>query len=363
MRKIFVLSIFVIFASQALAQDLAGKKSWDQMLAAARNEGKVIVSGPPSPELRQSLPKAFKERYGITLEYVGGRSNETAAKLRAERQAGAVSMDVMVGGIQTMATMMYREKMLDPLKPALVMPEVVDGSKWKLGKLWFSDPDQTYVLRLFNTLGTPLHINTNGVKLGELRSARDLLDPKWRGKIAVQDPTTPGSGSNHAAVLYVQFGEEFVKQLYVDQKPGISRDTRQVTDWLARGTYPIALGAEDSQVDQLHNEGLPIVPLDTLTDLPGVTSAGFGQVALINGAPHPNAARVFANWLASKEGTEIFARAKSAAPLRNDIDESFLPPEIIPRPGVKYFDGYDWEFTVDTKEKVRRRIKELMQGQ
>jgi hypothetical protein len=48
---------------------------------------------------------------------------------------------------------------------------------------------------------------------------------------------------------------------------------------------------------------------------------------------------------------------------RNDIDEkSFLPAEVIPKPGVDYFDSYDWEFTVTTKEKVRLRIKELLQA-
>lgn len=360
MRGRVALLLLLLVVPPAAAQSGDGTKSWEEMLAAARREGKVVVSGPPSKELRQALPKAFKERYGIAIDYVGGRSNETAARLRAERQAGAVSIDAMIGGIQTMATILHREKMLDPLRPALLLPEVVDGSKWKSGKLWFSDPEQIYILRLFSTLGTPFHINTDKVKPGELRSVQDLLDPKWKGKIAVQDPTTPGSGSNHAAALYAQFGEEFVRRFYLDQKPGISRDTRQLTDWLARGTYPIALGAEDNEVDRLHEQGLPIVPLETLADLPAVASAGFGQVAVLNRAPHPNAARVFANWLASKEGSEIFARAKTAAPLRNDIDESFLPPEIIPRPGVTYFDGNGWEFTMTTKEQVRRRMQELL---
>ena len=93
----------------------------------------------------------------------------------------------------------------------------------------------------------------------------------------------------------------------------------------------------------------------------GEKMAGFGQIALLNGAPHPNAAKVFINWMASKEGSEIFARAMTVAPTRNDIDEkSFLPERVIPKPGVKYFDTYDWEFTVTTKEKVRLRMKELM---
>jgi iron(III) transport system substrate-binding protein len=363
MRKIAGLLMLMMFAPGAMAQTSDWKKSWDDTLAAAKKEGKVVVSGPPSQELRQALPPAFKQRFGITLEYLGGRSAETATRLRAERQAGVQTMDVMLAGIQTMATILHREKMLEPIRPVLILPEVVDGSKWKTGKLWFSDPEDQYVLRLSNTVTTMFHINTNEIKPGALRSAGDLLDPRWKGKIALQDPTIPGSGSNQAAHLYDQFGEDFVRRLYVDQKPMISRDTRQLTDGLARGSYPITLGAEDAQVEELRKEGMPIAPLDTLTDLRAEISAGFGQVALLNQAPHPNAARIFVNWLASKEGSGIFAHAMGVAPTRNDIDESFVPPEIIPRPGVTYFDTYDWEFTVTTKEKIRLRMKEVLRAQ
>jgi iron(III) transport system substrate-binding protein len=359
MRWALALLTVLVVASPVVAQET---KSWDELVAAAKQEGKVVVGGPPTRSFREQVPKAFKARYGITVDYIGGRGSETAARTRAEHQAGAMTMDVMISGIQTMATIFYREKMLAPLKAAMVMPEVADTSKWKQGSLWFPDPEQTYVLRLFSGLSTPFHINTTVVKPGELRSVQDLLDPKWTGKIALQDPTVPGSGSTQAAELYVQFGEEFFKKLYVDQKPAISRDTRQLTDWLARGVYPIVLGAEDSQVDKLRADGVPVMPLYTLADLPGSASAGFGQIAIFEGAPHPNAARVFANWLASKEGSEIFARTKAAVPLRNDIDESFLDPEIIPKPGVKYFDSNDWDFTTTTKEKVRQRIKELLQA-
>ena len=206
------------------------------------------------------------------------------------------------------------------------------------------------------------HINTGQVKVGEIRSVKHLLDPKWKGKIALQDPTIPGSGSNQAAHLYFQHGEDFIKKLYVEQKPMISRDTRQITDGLARGTFPITLGAEDADVAKLQKEGVPIEILENLTDLYREISASFGQVAIIDSAPHPNAAKVFVNWIASKEGNEIFNRAMGTVPTRNDIDESFLPPEIIPKDGVQYFDTYDWEFTVTKKEKVRAFMKDLLRA-
>ena len=59
--------------------------------------------------------------------------------------------------------------MIDPLKPLLVMPEVVDGSKWKTGKVWFADPEERFVVRPFSSVATLLFINTDHVKPDEMR--------------------------------------------------------------------------------------------------------------------------------------------------------------------------------------------------
>jgi iron(III) transport system substrate-binding protein len=363
MKKILALLVLsALLPASSAAQNAAWKQSWEETVGAAKQEGKVVISAPPSRELRQVLPEAFKAKYGITVDYLGGRSTESAARMRSERQAGIHSVDIVFAGIQSMALTFHRGGMLQPLKPALQLPEVVDGSKWKKGKLWFSDPEEQYILRLANSVTTMFHINTKHVKPAEIRSVKDLLNPKWKGKIALQDPTIPGSGSNQAAHLYFQHGEDFIKALYIEQKPMISRDTRLITDGLVRGTYPITLGAEDADVAKMKKEGVPLEILE-LSDLYPEISASYGQIAIVDNAPHPNAAKVFVNWIASKEGNEVFNRAMGTASTRNDIDESYLPPEIIPREGVQYFDTYDWEFTVTKKEKVRARMKELLAAQ
>jgi iron(III) transport system substrate-binding protein len=349
------------FASGAAAQGAAGQTQWDTLVAAAQKEGKVVILAPPDRQVRQVLPTLFKQRFGIEMDYLGGRSAESASKLRAERDAGVYTVDAVLAGIQTMATIFYREKMLDPLPPVLMLPEVTDGSKWKSGKLWYMDPDQRYILRLFNMTGSLFHLNTNVIKASEIKTAQDLLDPKFRGKIGTHDPTVPGTGSNDAARLWVQFGEEFVRKFYVDQKPTIVRDRRQLTDQLIRGSSPIAFGAEEEPIEGLNKDGYKIVRVYSLPDLPGSLSAGVGQVALLSHAPHPNAAKVFVNWIASKEGLAAFARARGEATTRNDIDEqAFLPPEVIPKPGVEYFDTFDWDFTLTKKEEVRLKMKEIL---
>jgi iron(III) transport system substrate-binding protein len=223
------------------------------------------------------------------------------------------------------------------------------------------DPEQQYVLRLFNAEAEEFSINTQLVKPDDIRSAYDLLNPKWRGRIATHDPTVPGTGSNQAARFYAQFGEDYVKQLFVDQKPVISRDERQLTDWLLRGTYPIVFGVNDARIQEMQKEGMPVQQVLGLPDLEGTVTVGNGLVAMFKNAPHPNAAQLAVNWLASKEGLEVYARSSGWPTTRTDIDEaSFVPADSIPEVGVNYFDLSDWEFTMTTKEKARLWLKELL---
>ena len=246
------------------------------------------------------------------------------------------------------------------MRPALLDPQVTDGSKWKSGKLWFIDPEEQYILRIFNTRTPMFYLNTDYVKPQEIQTAQDLLNPKFKGKIIVSDPTLPGIGSSDSARFYIQYGEDFVKKLYLDQKTVFSRDRRQIGDGIARGAYPIAMGAEDEEMIKLAKEGFPVQRVYSLKGMSDIVSPSEGHIAIFNNAPHPNAARLFANWVASKEGLEIYARNRGTSPTRIDIDESYLDPEMIAKPGVEYFDSYNWDFVMNTKEKIRLRIKEMV---
>lgn len=351
----------MLSAGLALAQ--SNDPKLDELIAAARREGSVTILAPPDPTMRQALPAAFKARYGVGIEYLGGRSSEQAARLRAERQSGVFSVDVAFAGVQSMATIFHREGMLAPLKPLLFFPDAVDPTKWKRGSIWFADPEQQYVLRLFSTVGPSFHINTTGAKQSDFKSSKDLLDPKWRGRIVAHDPTVPGTGSNESARLTIRLGEDFVRKFYIDQKVQIFRDRRQITDALARGRTPIAFGAEREETERLRKDGFPVAAVYGLPDLPGSLATGIGMVALMDRAPHPNAAKLFVNWIASKDGLTVFSRERGEAPTRNDIgEEAFLAAEIIPKPGVEYFDVADWDFTVTKKEKIRQWMKELIEG-
>src|SRR4029079_16826397 len=209
------------------------------------------------------------------------------------------SVDAALSGMLTMASIFYAEKMIDPIRPVLIDPEVTDGSRWKAGKLWFIDPDDQYILRLFSTRTAMFYLNTAQVKPEEVRRAEDLLNPKFKGKIITSDPTLPGIGSSDSARYYIQYGEDFVKKLYVGKQMLVSRDRRQIGDGLARGAYPIALGAEDEEMERLEREGFPIHRVYSLEGMSDIVSPSVGHVAMFNNAPHPQDARLFGNWTAS----------------------------------------------------------------
>ena len=358
-RVLVVFTILALATAPAWGQEKGWEKEWNEILAAAKKEGKVVVAGRPNSVVRRELPHAFRARFGIPLEYIGRRSSGTVSKVMMERRSGLYTVDAFFGGTNT-TFILYQGKALDSVREVLILPDALNPSRWKKGKVWFIDPEDKYILRLLYYKSAVLFINTRYVKPEEIKSARDLLSPKWKGKISAFDPTVRGSGT--AMMFLHQLGEEFVKRLYVDQRPIISRKTRQLSDWLGRGTYPISLDGSTATVKQMQAEGIPVMNIWNVSDLPGRTTAGTGVVVLVNRAPHPNAARVFVNWIASKEGLEVYARAYGHATTRNDIDEaSFLPVEEIPRPGVKYLD-VEQRINVVEKERVRSFMKRLLES-
>jgi iron(III) transport system substrate-binding protein len=362
MRPFVILLMALLWSAPVLAQSRASEKEWNTIIEGAKKEGKLVVAGSPDPVMRNEIIPKFKERYGIPIEFIAGRSSEISARIKTERGSGIYSVDVYLSGPDTTATTLYGEKMIDPLKPLLIMPEVADGTKWKLGKIWFADPEERFAVRGFSSVATLLFINTDQVKPDEMRSAKDLLNPKWRGKISTEDPTTTGSGANSAARFYHDLGEDFVRKLYIEQKTVRTRERRQMSDWLARGTQPICLSCREDDVRPLIKEGFKILEIFELADMPGSINGSPWMLTLANRAPNPNAAQLFANWILSKEGLGIYARGYGSVSMRTDIDETNLNPGNIPKKGIKYFDDTDWKWIVTGRQEYREKVWQVLKG-
>lgn len=352
-RCLFVALLVALWSARASAQET----SWNRLVSSAKQEAKLVLMGPADPALRKGLPEKFRERFAIAVEYVAASSNDAFARLGQERLAGLYSTDVMLVG-PTALVGVYSEKMLDPLR-SLLFDEVLDGRHWKGGKPRFTDPEAKYALRLAERVTALFMINKSSVKREELRSIHDLTNPRWKRKIVAEDPTRGSAGTGLPMIFYTSLGEEFLKKLYIDNEVVLSGDRRQMADWLARGTYPISLGVREEDYQRLEAEGFSVEIINSLADFPGYIAVGAGHLVMVNRAPHPNAARLFANWLASKEGLQVYSRLMGEPSMRADVDESHVPPYMIPKPGVNYIDSASWEYALK-RQAVSQRLRELL---
>jgi iron(III) transport system substrate-binding protein len=201
-------------------------------------------------------------------------------------------------------------------------------------------------------------INPQEVRESELRRLDDLLDPRWRGRISTDDPAGAGLGLAAATYLYLHKGEDYFRKLYVEQAPRPSRDDRQLEDWLVGGTQPITLGLAPKNAAQLAAQGLPVKDIGLL-DGPGFVRGPL--VALLANAPHPNASKLFLNWIASPAGLRVHAQAERLPPLRTDVDHPWIDGYQVPSPDVVYpYNADDFAFIAERKAAVLQRIRDLL---
>jgi iron(III) transport system substrate-binding protein len=314
---------------------------WEKTLAAAKKEGQVAVyiSG-----YEEVLPDFQKEYPEIKVLAVTGRGNQIGQRLIAERRGEKFLADVVSSGGVTTYQQLHVAKVFDPIKPALLLPEITDTSKWYQNIHHYADPEGQYVISYVGsaTYGS-VSYNTKLVDAKEFKSYWDLLNLKWKGKIISRDIRVPGPGSGNARLFYYlpDVGPSFIRKLYGEMDVTLFRDYRQGSDWLAVGKAAICFFCE---VDVSKQQGLPV---DTFG--PRVFKEGgglvqqFGTLALVNRAPHPNAAKVFINWLLSRKGQMALQKnmlntENPADSLRIDIPKDDLP--ILSRriDGVKYLD-------------------------
>ncbi len=310
---------------------------WNQVLAAARQEGTVVVPTSGGAEMRTALAKGFQDAYGIAVENISGRGSEMAQKILSERRAGIYSYDVYMGGSSTPTNILKPEGVFDPFEPELINPEVTDPQTikkiWWHGSLWWIDPDKR-LLAFSLTPDAAIAYNTSLVKEGEIKSWQDLLDPKWKGKIVINDPTTAGAGATFGLFAYSTLGEDFLKAL-AQNEPQVVRDERLMLEWLARGKVAMVVPPNTSVLPEFLNIGAPI---KTVVPKEGAwMAAGHGALAAFNKQPHPNAAKVYVAWLLSKEGQTLYARVGLAQSLRLDVPVDHLDPLNRRQEGVSYF--------------------------
>jgi ABC-type Fe3+ transport system substrate-binding protein len=330
--------------------------AWDALVRDAQREGRVIAAGSSlDPAWRAAVNETFTRRYKVQYEDVSLASGELIARVKREHAAGQQTLDLYVGGPPSGWALMG-DGVLQPMPPLLLDPEVTNPEKWRNGQLKLLGPEPYYHLQTAEWVMTDLVVNAKEIEPRQIGTWQDLLKPELRGKIAAFDPRAPGPGQSTAVHLFARFGPAYLEQLYVGQQVQFTKETRQLGEWAARGTYPIVLSLLPAMIERMTAEGFALERVFP-ADAPGAVTGGNGAVFTFQGGPNPRAAQLFVNWFASKEGQDAWARAIREPSLRKDADLSPVPSYIVPREGVDYrIDHYDYEFFSKTRNEASEVI-------
>jgi len=361
----FVLAALSVFFSllplvwplPAARAQSSWQAEWERTLAAARREGRVSIAGAPGTTLRAALVAGFEKSYPeIAVEYTGMSGRDVVPRIARERQAGVYQWDIFIGGPTSALAGLKPIGAFDPLRPALIRPEALDESKWLGG---FQDGFMDSEARLFyafdGTVTQAFHVNWDVLARGSIKSPKELLDPKWAGKIVWEDPRQEGAGVNAGLVVSLTYGEEFFVRLLREQKVTYTRDRRQMTEWVVRGRYPIAiaLATDELIIFQEKGVGRNVEPLHA--ELIDTLIPGWGSVALMNRAPHPNAAKVYLNWLLSSDGQKGWAQTSQRNSRRVDV----APGDAtrVPKPGSSYVKAQS-EAMIPQRDRIMQLARE-----
>lgn len=342
----FFSFIFTTLApsSSGLAQtEPAWKQQWDKTLSAAKREGQVVVFGPAGETIRNALVAAFKKSFpDITLEYVGGRAVEQATRMKAERDGGVYSVDVFIGGSVTMMDLGSLGA-LERIEPALILPEVKDPNYWRGGRLEFTNPSTRYTLVFSSQPNPPVIYNPKQVNVTEIDELYELLDPKWKGKVVLNDPLPAGPAGSLFRWLWKILGPEKATDYFRRiraQAGAVDRDQRRQIEWIVQGKYAWLLGPNNGMLYQLAQRGLKFGILPEFKDHGTYIGTGSGCIALMSRAPHRSAALVYLNWFLNREAQTAWSRALNLQTRRLDVPLAHIPPHLIVRDEGRYWISY-----------------------
>jgi iron(III) transport system substrate-binding protein len=351
----------------------AAPPGWDETVAAARAEGKLTILTRPTTDWRKVFD-AFQQDYpGIQVEHTTARPSDVVPRIQAEQQGGQYLWDAYHGPTNNVIAILAPAGGLEDVRPFFVLPEVTDDAAWAGGFAKWGH-DVTHQPLLFSYGMSPVQdvyaVNRDLVPLPDAATTDDLLDPKWRGKIALSDPRTPAQGSIFltCAMEYKnrqgQDGETWVRRILSEQEPVLSTDQRQITEWVVRGRYPIAIGAEKFVLREMVREGIGrnVEMHVGESACGGMVGGTDGLLAVLKSPPHPNATKVWVNWFLGQRGQQAFVDAFAESEyLSRRTDVVQRHPDLW-QAAVARGDGFTTgiESGVDKLQWVLRTSRELL---
>jgi len=294
---------------------------------------KVIVYSPHGGDILKQLEELFEKKYpDIDVEWMDMGSQEVMDRVRSERENP--QSDIWWGAPSTMFMNAAKEGLLMAYKPAWA--DAVDKQ--------YKDPDDLW----YGTFLTPEVIAYNNQRLEESEVPKDwdeLLDPKWKDQIIIRYPLASGTmRAIYSAMIWRTYkdtgdptqGYEWLAKLDANTKEYAASPT-MMQQKIARGEGLITVWNMPNTVFQAETIGHPFGYVIPKSGTPVVTDA----IAMIANCKNPEEAKLYYEFVNSKENMIILAKEHYRIPARNDIPRDSLP-EWIAETEIKPM-NIDWQ--------------------
>jgi iron(III) transport system substrate-binding protein len=275
-------------------------QSPDQLIAGAKSEGKLVIyASAAAPQLQMYLA-AFGKRYPfLKTEYFRTDKQKLVTRVLLEEQAKQRLADV----IHTSVIETHILKKRRALSRHVPLESASYPSQYK-------DPEGFWTSVYAS--GTLMGFNTRQVKRIEApKSYDDLLNPRWKNAMGIDNTKI-----EWFAMLAKLKGRGFMEKLAAQNSQVMAGNTN-LLNLLAAGEFAIMAGVYEYSVDNMKNKGAPV---DWIGLEPVIT---YTVAASLPSQPaHPFAAKLFIEWLLSKEGQEVINQY-GRVPIRDDIDSKY----------------------------------------
>lgn len=264
------------------------------LVKAAQSEGELAVYGAVAPAVLDRVTKSFAERYNIKVSTVRMSSSQLYTRFANEAKSGNPGADVILPTFGERDTsVLVGDKLITPLQDAGIPGYPADYPKQSV----LTDFGTAAV----NYVPNGLAFNTDMVKGDEIPTDwSDIADPKWKGKLIAAYPNSSPNTLNFFNFLLETEGPDFLKALRANNVKYVDGESPAVQA-VAAGEAALAFPGNSPFILPLADKGAPI-KYQAIENTSGLRIGAF----LAAKAKHPNAARLFLQYVLSEEGAAKF---------------------------------------------------------
>jgi len=349
----FVLVAFVLIAPDAVRAQNA-PAGWAAILEKAKTE--TLVLHDQGNAAFDATIDAFTKKFGVKVDVTVSRPSQALTRLQLEQKNGTFDADVWWAITGLMATAAAPAGMFEPFEDYLVLPEVKDLGNWRDAEYLYGDSTH-FVFTYNHEVNPAVYRNTAVMPEVKVDSFDALMNPQLRGKIVVRDASYPNAASYALAPMLKAKGPDFLAKFLKEQNPRVFDNPEQLDKMLINGGAAIEIGGQAQAYSQCRSDG-GCKTIESIPAMETTISRGFG---VLKRAPHPEAVKVWLNWILSKEGQELLVKEWAKA---NTSGAVSMRKDVAPAPGHEQYlpdfahaDRYVWVSTQRGDEEITQVTK------